>query len=189
MLKQLILQTLILVLLTASLSNNSISQELDACHKQIPQSLIIELKREYPLYRLVIVSDYAPETIKYEKQYHEGNECLSIISADFDGNSENDFGVLITDNANNEVLIVARSIKNKWIIEKLMDFNQGRLGTSYVNRIDPGTYEDIWGNGSKPGRVEKISTNKPGIITGTIESSGVAYFYTENKWVHLWLCD
>lgn len=165
------------------------SNELDACYKQLPSSLLSALKKTYSEYRIVTASDYAHETIEWEKQYHDGNECLSVTKGDFDGNNEIDFAILLTDASENEILIAARSSKSSWIIEKLLDFNQGRLGTSYVNKLPPGNYEDIWGGGEEIGRVKRIFSDKQGIITGTIESSGVAYFYYDNRWIHLWLSD
>ena len=180
------------LLLYSCASMNSGSEnlnELDACFKQIPSSLLTSLKQLYSDYRIVTVSDYFKGTIEREKQYHDGNECLSVTKGDFDGNKKTDFALLVTDVSGNEMLIVARNKNNSWVIDKLLDFNQGRLGTSYVNTLPPGNYADVWGGGKEIGRVEKFSSDKQGVITGTIESSGVAFFFTEDRWIHIWLSD
>jgi hypothetical protein len=165
------------------------SNALDACLKQIPSSLLSSLKQLYPEHRIVTVSDYSYETIQWEKQYHDGNECLSVTKGDFDGNNKTDYAFLLTNVSKNEILIAARSKNNSWVIDKILNFNQGRLGTSYVNTLPPGNYADIWSGGEGIGRVENFSSDKQGIITGTIESSGVAYFFNNDGWVNLWLFD
>jgi len=164
--------------------------EPDACLQQIPLSLVNSLKQLFPEYRIVSVSDYLNETIEKQKQYNYGNECLSLTIGDFDGNGEVDYVFLVTNGSRTEKLIAARSAKNDfWIIDKLLDFKNNSLGTSYVYTIPPGIYEDMGGGREESGRVGLYSSNKEGILTGTIESSGTAYFFSEDRWIHLWLFD
>jgi hypothetical protein len=148
------------------------------------------INQKMPGFRFVSSSDYLRETIEMEKQYHDGNECLSVTTGDFDGNKRTDIAFLVTDDSGREKLVVARSLNiDSWTIDILLDFNNSSLGTSHVNTIPPGTYEDIWGGGEEVGRVNKYSSVNQGIISGTIESSGVAYFFDKGRWIHLWLSD
>lgn len=67
------------------------------------------------------------------------------------------------------------------------------LGTSCVDIIKPGDYQDMFALGPEyepnPGRVKRFRSPQPGFVAGTIEASDEAFFLTGKRWVHLWLSD
>lgn len=163
----------------------------DACSEFLPVSLQSEIARAYPGFRPVRVSDYTEAAIESESKYHAGSPCLGVASADVDGDGRHDFALLITSGNGRTLVIAAREATvRRWQLEKLSDFGDYGPGRSYVNVIEPGSYEDLGLNDEKePGQVTRYTSTRPGFIAGGIESSGVAFFFTGKRWIHLWLSD
>ena len=59
-------------------------------------------------------------------------------------------------------------------------------------RQSPGKYERteaLDGPVSEPGERESYTSKRQGIVAGTIESSGAAFFFDGNAWIHVWISD
>jgi hypothetical protein len=41
----------------------------------------------------------------------------------------------------------------------------------------------------EPGEVSHVVSKLPGVVSGRVGSSGVAYFFTGKGWVHVWVSD
>lgn len=155
------------------------------------------LPKKYPEFRLAHVSDYYKEDIEQHKKNHNGNPCLAVASADVDGDGFSDFAFFLTDTEKNTLLIAARHLSGKtWEITKLDDFPKEGPGRSYVEKLKAGSYQDLFDTDGapleytpEPDRVRKYKARHSGFIAGTIESSGIAFFFTGKHWVHLWLSD
>ena len=159
----------------------------------VPSGLKKAIKTKYPSYRIGRVSDYPKEALVMQYD-HKPNSCPAIASADVDGDGNMDYALFIVDASQHTLLITARNIGGKsWQIYKLYDFKKRELGNSYVEPIKAGTYQDLYANSpeyqNEPGRLRKYTSKRPGFIAGSMESSGVAFFFSDKRWVHLWLSD
>ena len=178
-----------------ALSSAALAQSgIDTCEAIFPETLKAALKIQYPAYRVVRVSDYNARTIKELRGSDPTKACLAVASADIDGDGFRDIGFFLTDLSGQTVLLAARHFKGRsWQISKLMDFPKGELGSSYVEVIEPGSYEDMYADTpdyeEEAGRLELFKSNTSGFLAGTIDSSGVAFFFSGTQWVHLWLSD
>ena len=91
------------------------------------------------------------------------------------------------------LLIAARHQQGSgWFIEELRNWDSPLLGSLYVETKRSGHYErseSLDAPASEPGELEKFDSKFTGIVSGSIESSGVAYFFDDKKWVHVWISD
>jgi hypothetical protein len=169
----------------------------EPCEALLPASLREVLPKKFPDYRLARVSDYLKEDVDQHKKDHNGNPCLGVASVDVDGDGFPDFAFFLTGKARHTLLVTARNVSGKtWEIIKIDDFGKEGPGRSYVAPLEPGSYQDLFDTDRgpadytpEPGRVRKYKANHSGFIAGTIESSGIAFFFTGKRWVHLWLSD
>ena len=78
-----------------------------------------------------------------------------------------------------------------WQIELLRDWKGGR-GVLYVESAPPGEYvmtEAFDGPAGESGELSHFTSKLPGVVSGRVESSGVGYFFTGKRWVHVWVSD
>ncbi len=174
------------------------SQASDPCEKKLPSSLREILPAKFPGYRLARVTDYLKEDIDQHKKDHNGSPCIGLALADVDGDGFLDFAFFLTDSTKHTILVCARNPSgNTWQISTLYDFGKNGPGRSYVEFLKAGSYQDLFDSSEEgpsdftpePGRVRKFKARRPGFMAGTIESSGIAFFFTGKQWVHLWLSD
>lgn len=165
---------------------------LKACGARVPASLRERLLQEFPAYRIAEVSDYSKdEGVEQHKQHFNGNPCFSVASADVNGDGRQGFGLIIVDGSRDTLLIAARNVAGKrWKIYKLSDFGPEGYVRAYVDPLDPGLYDDMYAPLDKgpsdyvpePGRVPRFKATHAGFIAGTIEATGVGYFFTGIQW-------
>jgi hypothetical protein len=195
--KQLLKLVSVLALLLVGSSELAQAAPLGTCEARLPQSLRQSLHEKYPAYRVAEVSDYPKEDIDLHKKNFDGDPCLSVASGDVDGDGSLDFAVLITDKSRHTLLIAARNVAGEeWAIAELSDFGNEGPSNSYVDPLPADSYDDMYATDKgpsdyvpEPGRVKRYKAVHPGFIAGTIEASGVGYFFTGKRWVHLWLSD
>ena len=165
----------------------------DACAGLLPRSLLEEIKTEYPASRLGTSQDYAPEDLAEFKV--QGQSCPAVDAADVTGSGRDSYAFLLVTNAQDVVLLAAiHNGHQHWKLQLLMDWGDSVVSDLYVSSIDAGKYEDLDAGDKppsayepEPGRVKKFTAARPGFISGKIDSSGAAFFYSEQHWVHLWL--
>jgi len=173
------------------------AQATDACAALIPKSLQSAVARTYPGSRLVRESDYAAEDIVSELQYRNGNRCLGAASADVTGDRRADFMFAITKEGNTLIIAALATADGRWRLSTIETFSGDGIPTGYfVNTVPPDKYSDMYAADDapdelrpEPGRVRHYTSRRPGFVTGKLEASEVAYFYTGTRWVHLWLSD
>jgi len=155
------------------------------------------LKQKFPGFRIAGLADYLPEDIARHKQNFAGDPCLSVASADVDGDGVKDFALIITDASLHALLVGARDVPGKeWAISTLSDFGSEAPGRLYVASLKPGAYQDIHAAAEVPtgvapegARVPSYTAPHQGFVGGAIGATRVAYFFTGKRWVHLWLSD
>ncbi len=186
---------IVITLFALSLSCPCFGQtEVDRCEALIPATLKEAVNKQYPDYRLAHVADYPPKIIEDQAGFFPNHPCLAVASVDVDGDGRRDYALFVVDSSGRALLIGSRDIGGgTWHVSTLYDFHRSHLGTSYVDVIKPGTYQDLFADTqeykAEPGRVKKLTSRKPGFTAGTIESSAAAFFFTGKRWVHLWLTD
>jgi hypothetical protein len=163
----------------------------DACTALLPTSLVAAVEKEFPAYRLPVESDNLPEDVSYDRE-HGGSGCLGVAMGDFHGKDRKDYALLLTSrSADQTVLIVATRSSSSWHFDRLRDWGDGR-SRLYVATIEKGSYEQsgaLHGTADEPGELLRYASKHPGVVSGATESSGVAYFFTGHRWVHVWISD
>jgi hypothetical protein len=85
----------------------------DPCEAQVPADLKGALKSSYPEYRLAQVAEYDKEDVDQHRENFKGNPCLSVASADVDGDGSVDFALIIRTQAKHTLLVAARNVARK----------------------------------------------------------------------------
>jgi hypothetical protein len=166
----------------------------DACAPLIPDSLRLIIAQTYPGHRPPTASDNSVADIAYERQ-RGGTDCLGVATGDFDGNGEADVALLLTpEAADRTLLVVARRLGASWQVDTLHAWGVGRpqeRSRFYVKTVPPGQYRRTQALTGPSGPGERLiyRSKHQGIVSGVIESSSVAFFFTGKEWVHVWLSD
>jgi hypothetical protein len=166
----------------------------DPCEAIIPLGLSDALKKEYPTYRIVRVTDYLTKTISIERNGYPNYPCLAVASADVDGDGYLDYAFFVVDPSGQTLLMAGRNLGGKnWQVSVLRDFDKNKVINLYLKTAKSGKYTDFFADSSEyeaePGRAERYTSTRQGFIAGMIESSGVVFFFSEEHWIHLWLWD
>jgi hypothetical protein len=161
----------------------------DVCNSQIPGTLKAAIAVEFPLFRIPLVTDNLEEDVAWGKE-ENGNSCLGVAKADFDGNSTTDWLIGLTQKNGTGALVVAALSQGKqWHFHRLDSWPEGR-SRLYVTIDRPGTYESIiGGKPAKKGEVKRLVCRHAVAVFGATESSGVAYCYSRGSWKHTWISD
>lgn len=168
---------------------------VDDCAHLLPKSLQRAVIATYPGSHLGSSLDYASEDLG---EFHDQDQpCPAVDSADVTGDGKDDYGFLLVTSTQQVVLLAAIwQPRERWKLHQLMDWGDSVVSGLYVSSIDAGRYEDLDAAENapvpyepEPGRVKKFTAARPGFISGKIDSSGAAFFYVDQHWVHLWLAD
>jgi hypothetical protein len=167
----------------------------DPCLGLLPPALRAQIERSYPAYRQVSTSDYSAEDLAASTG--DDAACPGIASADVNADGVSDYGVVMTAPSGHTLLIGARSGKAaSWTLDELTDLGRDGPSRLYAEPLEPGDYTDLFASDDapdeftpEPGRVRHYRSRRPGFIAGGMEASGIAFFFTGRRWVHLWLSD
>src|SRR5262245_4444232 len=166
----------------------------DACTQLLPSSLQSTISRVHPGSRLVRESDYAADDIASELQHRHGNRCLGAASADVNGDRHSDFIFLIAAKNGDALVIAAFALADgRWKLSTLETFSEDSTPRQYfVNTLPPDKYTDMYASDNapdewrpEPGRVKGYTSKRAGFVTGKLDASAVAYFFTGTRWVDL----
>jgi hypothetical protein len=165
----------------------------DACAAAVPDTLRAVISGQYPKFRLPRQSDYDAEDIKYNLA-HGGTGCLGVAHGTYyHEGAATDYAINLTSAEGAYTLfIVAHSVHPTWRLERVWDWGNSAGGHLYVETTTPGKYERteaLDGPVSEPGERESYTSKRQGIVAGTIESSGAAFFFDGNAWIHVWISD
>jgi hypothetical protein len=160
----------------------------DAC--ALPNSLKSSVAAAFPGFRAPVVTDNLPEDVQRNLE-HEGNGCLGVASADFDGNGTKDYVVGLTALAGaGSAVVVALLHSGKWQLRQLSAWPNGR-SSLYVSAEKPGKYvrTEALDGPLEPGELARLTCRNPVAVFGGIESSAVAYCYKSGTWPRVWISD
>jgi hypothetical protein len=163
----------------------------DSCSVLIPSGARQAITTAYPQYLLPTEADNLEELVKLNRE-EGGTGCFGVATGKFRGDLKDAVAVLLHKKKGNTLLVVAFPVGDIWKTELLRDWGAGERNYLYVNFVGPGTYkrfDELEGPVSEPGEKLTFTSKSPGLVTGRIESSGVAYFFTGKKWVHVWISD
>lgn len=162
----------------------------DACRMQIPASLQVALSKAFPRFRAPLAADNLPNDNEWDLN-NGGKECLGVAIGDFDGDAASDVLLGLTSLHEPGGLVVVALARGKtWRLHPLDEWPYGRA-TLYVSTAEPGSYERTESSDGplEPGEVDVLECPHAVAIFGQIDSSGVAYCYNHEKWLHAWVSD
>lgn len=178
----------ILGLLTFTANADSSS---DPCQRGVPTDLAKLLMQRFPDLRMSKLTDHWLDAISYDRK-NGGNGCLSVVISDFNGDKKDDAAILLTNNEKTIIQLVATlQRKNGWDVYNLTTWCKN-ITHCYVEKLEPGLYTRtlaIDGPVSQPDERESIRSKNTSIVSGTLESSGVAYVFSDGKWLYVWVSD
>lgn len=162
----------------------------DVCDAQLPSALRAQVVETFAKFRTPAVRDNLPEDVEWNHQ-HQGNGCLGVAKADFDGDGRQDFLLGLTaKQGNGAIVLAALSRGGKWQFHRLAVWPEGR-SRLYVSAENPGVYvrTEALDGPLQHGEVSPLKCFHPVAVFGTTESTGVAYCYKKGKWPHVWISD
>jgi hypothetical protein len=184
---------LVLVIASVPLLGAANAWASDACAAVVPDTLRVEISEQYPKFRLPRQSDYDAEDIKYNLA-NGGKGCLGVAhGAYYHEGAATDYAINLTSaEGAHTVLIVAHAANSTWRLERVWDWGNAAARHLYVDTTAPGKYERteaLDGPVTESGERESYTSKLQGIVAGTIESSGAAFFFDGNAWIHVWISD
>jgi hypothetical protein len=187
-----VILTILTLLATLSLGARlppDTARSQDACSGVIPTSLRMAAKGAFPGYRLPRRTDNLEEDIAYHKRRGHG-ACLGVTQGDFNGDTRQDYGILLTSTAGDGALLVAalRGVDG-WDFQKLQTLKKDEQSNLYVVTAAPGEYKSFETQRVhlEDGEATSFRSDLQGIVTGTPESSAIGYFWTPTGWIHVWI--
>jgi len=173
-------------LIALFLATDAVAQ--DTCLSKIPADLAAQLRREFPNHVLPRVSDNDQVYVRFEKSQGR-NGCLGVARGDFDGNHQLDIAVLLSVDGGNDVKLIAALRRGRtWALFDLPFWCSHRTDC-FVERGRLGTFErhiSFDGPLTHPDERKSMTTRLPVIVAGKLESTGIAYAFSNGKWSFVW---
>ncbi len=164
----------------------------DSCTAAIPAALREAVAHQLPGYRLPREADNLAEDIRHDRE-HGGRGCPGVATGDFSGNGRGDFAFLLMSKRDVWLTVAVRG-SSSWQVEKVWNAGKPNLRTRlYVDKAPPGKYDDVIQSESdatpEPGQVDSFTSKSDVVVTGTIESTEIAFFKGPKGWIHVWISD
>jgi hypothetical protein len=178
-------------MLTVALLAASVVAAPDPCQANLPDNVRALILTRFPGYVLPRLTDYDAADLKGESEYHHGDPCLFVESADVDGDGRREFAFLISREQGPTYLVVARRPAQKWSLERVFEITPDKAaGCCYVNVVPAGKYENVYGDSPhEPGERQSYTSHRPGFAAGMIGSTEIVFFRQHGRWIHVWVGD
>jgi hypothetical protein len=164
----------------------------DACELRVPKVLARALLERFPEYRLPRVDDVAASDAAAWREAEGGDACTLAAIADFDGDGSLDVAAVMPSRRDASPLLVASLYRGgAWDVRSL-PFWSTTAARSYAEPLPPGTYrrtKSLDSEPDSPAERRSIKSSRVGFVSGTMESTGVAYFYDGGSWVYVWIAN
>jgi hypothetical protein len=136
------------------------------------------------------VADNLSEDVRFSLE-RGGNGCLLVASGDFDGDGRQDVAVGLPPNTSNvPVVAVAFARTSTWAITTVKSWVDGpkRL---YVSAVPPGVHKrtESLDGPLEPSERQELRCRHDAVVVGATESTGIAYCYTNKRWLYVWVSD
>ncbi len=160
------------------------------CVDKINPELVKLLESKFPDFHIPHLSGLDHQSIGYDLS-NGGDGCYAVAKGDFDGDKKEDVVVLLTSNKKEPQLIAALQRGDKWSIYQLPIFCE-TIQFCYVAPKKAGTYlrtlaaEDPI---TRKNERSKLTSNHMSVISGTLESTGIVYVYSNGHWNYVWVSD
>lgn len=164
------------------------------CIEKISPDLVKLLGGKFPAFRIPHLTDLDQQSIRFDLD-NGGDGCYAVANADFDGDSQQDVAILLVsttkDPQKEPQLIVALRRGNTWKIHKLPTFCE-TIQFCYVEPEKAGTYlrtqvaEDPI---TRKNERSKLTSRHMSVRSGTLESTGIVYVYSNGRWLFVWVSD
>jgi len=163
----------------------------DVCNKEIPNSLAKVLATQFPEYRLPRLVDADPDVTVYRRA-NKLDPCALVATGDFDGIAKGDVAILLSHRTSKKALLVAALRRSKdWSLYPLRTWCES-ISSCYVETGQAGKYKMTesydYTKGDPDSREQLVSTNQV-IISGTPESTAIAYVFQKGRWQYVWISD
>lgn len=187
-------KSLVLLSLLFVFPNGSSAAAPKECVEKISPDLVKLLGVKFPAFRIPQILDLDQQSIRVDLD-NGGNGCYAVANADFDGDSQQDVAILLVsttkDSQKKPQLIVALRRGNTWKIHKLPTFCE-TLQFCYVEPEKAGTYlrtEVAEDPITRKNERSKLTSGHMSVRSGTLESTGIVYVYSNGHWLFVWVSD
>jgi len=185
---------LVLLSLLFIFPNGSLAAAPKECVEKISPDLVKLLGEKFPAFRIPQLMDLDQQSIRGDFD-NGGDGCYAVANADFDGDSQQDVAILLVsttkDPQKEPQLIVALRRGNTWKIHKLPTFCE-TIQFCYVEPEKAGTYlrtqvaEDPI---TRKNERSRLTSEHMSVRSGTLESTGIVYVYSNGHWLFVWVSD
>ncbi len=163
---------------------------VDRCTAKVPDHLQTVIHQRFPSLRIAGAKDESAEDMSLDERYG-GDGCFTVARGNFDGRSDEELAVLLVNDATLAVhLVVALRKQGSWATEELPTWC-GKIPRCYVKRQGPGRFDRSAAATAPLGSNERetLQATHDAILSGTLEATGVAYVYENDKWFYVWVAD
>lgn len=181
---------LLLWILLLIFSSSSVAATPKECVEKISPNLVKLLESKFPELRIPRLIDLDQQSIRSDLD-SGGYGCYAVTTGDFDGDGRQDVATLLVSATKEAQLVVALRRGNDWKLRKLPTFCE-TIQFCYVEAEKAGTYmrtqaaEDPI---TRKNERSRLSSRHTSVRSGTLESTGIVYVYSNGRWLYVWVSD
>lgn len=160
-----------------------------ALNAAVPKGVTAYVKRHFPEYEYPQKDQFEKMWVEYVKHEDKSKKVPWIVRADFDGDKEDDYALILKKKGENKFKFISvHSKKGKFSHYRILDDKEYKEGRT----IDFGFYLE------PPGLIkeypldsarEMVQNGNPGITMYLFEQSSVYIYWKYNKYKTLWTSD
>jgi hypothetical protein len=163
------------------------------CAEKIPASLQLALLHYDLGFRIPRLADLDERSVGYDRE-NGGDGCYAVATGAFRRKGERDIALLLAPISGMVPrLVVATPRSRRWQVHSLpATYYCSSIALCYVEAGKPGRYDRtmaIPDPPSAPDERDSLNSRNPVIVSGTLESTGVAYAYLHRHWRYVWISD
>lgn len=163
----------------------------DACEGLVPPALGALLSSQHLAHRLPLVADSGESLCRRDRIRAGRSECLLATTADFDGNGQDDYAVLMPPLKAGEAPLLVTAFGQNGGGWKLRQLKVGmrRPEGLVLSVLKPGEYGETPAVLPDGVSGRKVSSRHSGLLFGLCDSWAEGYFYLGDGWYSIALTD